>query len=259
MERIPLKTKEEIAHMRESGARLAEVLRIVGERAVPGVSTGELNELCDRLIREREGDTPAFYLYKPMGASRPFPASSCISVNDEVVHGIPNEDPRILKDGDIVAIDAGLTRAGLIVDSTITVGAGMVDARGQRLIEVTKEALRLAIEATQPGNRTGDIAHAIESYVTSEGFTLPWEFGGHGLGHSLHEPPFISNVGRKKTGAPLTVGMVIAIEPIVTEGSPEVKRGSDGYTYLTKDGKRSAQFEHTVAITENGPWVLTEE
>lgn len=256
---IRTKTEKEIEIMRGTGARLAEVLRIVGEHAKPGVSTAELNSLTHELIGEIPGDTPSFYKYKPAGARRPFPAAICISINDEVVHGIPNENARTLESGDIVALDAGITREGLVVDSTITVGVGEVDEKGRRLIEAARVSLERALSAAKAGNKVGDISHAIQTYAEGEGYALPWEFGGHGVGYGVHEEPFVPNLGEPGTGAVLVENMVLAIEPILVEGSAEVVEAGDGYTFNTRDGSRSAEFEHTIVITKGEPIVLTRE
>jgi len=254
---ITLKTKEEIALLREGGAILAAILKKTAEAVRPGISTKDINDLVNKLCAEYNV-TPVFLNYKPYGAPRPYPASICVSINEEVVHGIPNEKPRVLKDGDIVSLDMGISYKNLITDSAITVGVGEIDARAKKLLEVTEKALYIGINAAGVGAKTGDIGYAIEKYVKPQGFSLPVELGGHGVGHSVHEDPFIANFGKKGQGPALKPGMVIAIEPMVNEGNARVSFDEDGYTVRTSDGKRSAHFEHTVAITENGPEILTQ-
>jgi methionyl aminopeptidase len=253
---VSIKTTKEIEILRAGGKRLARILQMVGEAAKEGVSTEELNTLCDTLIREG-GDIPAFLGYKPEVASRPFPASMCISINDVVVHGIPNENPKILKDGDIVSLDAGLIHQKLVTDATITVGVGNIDSRAKKLIQITEEALEVGINAARAGNYIGDIGHAVEEFVKKSGFGIVRELGGHGVGYSVHEEPIIPNVGPPKTGSKLEVGMVLAIEPIVTEGSANVIFLKDGYTVVTKDQSRSAQVEHTIVVTNGDAEILT--
>ncbi len=255
---ISLKKPEDIEILKSAGKRLATVINEVGRAAVAGVSTSELNDLAEALIRA-EGDTPAFLHYKPQGAPRPFPASACISINDVVVHGIPNEKPQTLQDGDIVSLDMGLVRKGLVVDATITVGVGHIDEKAAALIKVTKRALERAIAAALPNNYVSDISSAIEDSVIGTGFSLAEEYGGHGVGYKVHEDPHIPNVTGFGKGARLVPNMVLAIEPIVIEGSNRFVVDRDGYTVRTKDGSRSAQYEHTIAITETGPIILTIE
>lgn len=253
---ISLKKPEEIEILKSAGKRLATVINEVGKAAVAGVSTSELNDLAESLIRA-EGDTPAFLHYKPQGAPRPFPASACISVNNVVVHGIPNENPQILTEGDIVSLDMGLIRKGLVVDATITVGVGQIDERASSLIAVTKRALERAIAAALPNNYVSDISSAIEESVIGTGFSLAEEYGGHGVGYKVHEDPHVPNVTGFGKGARLVPNMVLAIEPIVVEGSNRFVVDRDGYTVRTKDGSRSAQFEHTIVITNGKPIVVT--
>jgi methionyl aminopeptidase len=253
---VSIKTQKEVEILRAGGKRLAHILQIVGEAAKDGVSTEELNTLCEILIREG-GDIPAFLGYKPEVASRPFPASMCISINDVVVHGIPNEHPKILKDGDIVSLDAGLIHQKLVTDATVTVGVGNIDRKAKELIRVTEQALEKGIAISRAGNYIGDIGYAIEEFVKKSGFGVVRELGGHGVGYSVHEEPIIPNVGPPKTGPKLEPGMVLAIEPIVTEGSSTVVFLKDGYTVVTKDKSRSAQVEHTIVVTEGEAEILT--
>lgn len=250
------RTSEEREGLIEAGKRLGEVLAKVAETARPGVSTQELDALAERLIREG-GDTPAFLNYTPDGAKRPYPATLCVSINDEVVHGIPNVSSRTLKDGDIVGLDLGLTHDGFIVDSALTVAIGTIDDRASRLMAVTKEALENGINAARAGNRIGDISHAIEETYKDTGFSVVRVLGGHGVGKRVHEEPFIPNVGHAGTGEEIVEGMVLALEPIANEGKATVVVASDGYTYRTKDGSRSAHFEHTILIENGAARVLT--
>lgn len=250
------KTTEEIAILREGGKRLAFILRELEKATKPGVSTADLNDLGAKLIAEG-GDTAAFLNYQPGGAKRPYPASVCISVNDEIVHGIPNEKPKILQEGDIVSLDAGLVHKGLITDSAITVPVGKIDEVSKKLLEVTEKALNVGIAAAHAGATTGDIGAAIEKFVKPSGFSIVDELCGHGVGYEVHEDPQIPNFGIRGRGAWLPVGAVVAIEPMLNLGTKRIVLDSDGYTYRTKDGKRSAHFEHTIVITETGAEVLT--
>lgn len=251
-----VRTKEDREGVIESGRRLGVVLEEVGKLVAPGVSTEELDRLAEKLIREG-GDEPAFLDYTPERAARPYPATLCVSVNDEVVHGIPNEAPRILKKGDIVALDLGLIHKGYVSDSAITVAVGDVDATSKKLMQVTKKALEAGIKAARPGNRVGDISHAIESVYKGTGFSVVKVLGGHGVGGSVHEEPWIANVGRPGTGPEIEEGMVLALEPIANAGKGSVVLASDGYTYRTKDGSRSAHFEHTILVEKNTTLVVT--
>lgn len=252
---IRLKTEKEIKTMREGGKRHAEILREVAKKVAPGVSTKELNELAYKLIK-KGGDKPAFLNYTPEGVSYPYPASLCVSINDEVVHGIPNAKV-FLEDGDIVSLDLGLVHKGLITDGAITIPCGKISKEAKELIKVTKKALDLAIKAAKPGNTTGDIGHAVESFIKPLGYGIVKILSGHGVGYEVHEDPYVPNYGKPGTGEKLVPGMVIAIEPMVNLGKGEVCVTDDEYTYITKDGKISAHFEHTIAITKKGADVLT--
>ena len=271
---ITIKSQEEIKILREGGLRLAQILTELASRARPGVSSAELDKL-GRELAEKNGDRPAFLGYKPKGVKTPYPASVCVSINDEVVHGIPSGE-KILEEGDIVAIDMGLIHKNLITDSAVTVivGGGRGEGgdkdgknngnskdkngkKAQTLVDVTKKALQKGIEAALPGNTVGDIGYAIEQFVGPLGYGHAEGLAGHGVGYKVHEDPFVPNTGKKGDGPALRPGMVIAIEPMLTEGAGKVVFDKDGYTVRTKDGKRSAHFEHTVAITENGNQVLT--
>lgn len=240
----------------EAGKRLARVLGEVSSRVAPGVSAEELDDLAERLIRDG-GDEPSFLGYRPEGARRAYPASLCVSINDEVVHGIPNESMKVLKDGDIVGLDLGLTHNGVVVDAAVTVPVGAVDDDGRRLIRSAEVALAAGIAEAVPGNRLGDVSHAIQEEIERAGFAAVRELGGHGIGAFVHEEPFIPNVGRRGTGPRLEKGMVLALEPIATEGRAAVVLAPDGYTYRTKDGSRSAHFEHTILIEKGGARIIT--
>lgn len=253
---IKLKTPEDIEILREGGKRHAFILKQVAGAVAPGVSTKTLDDLAARLIAEG-GDTAAFLNYKPYGAKRPYPASLCVSVNDAVVHGIPNEVPYILKEGDIVSLDLGLVHKGLITDAAVTVAVGKIDTEAKNLLKATKTALEKAIKAATPGNTTGHIGEAVEAYIAPQGYGIVQELAGHGVGFSVHEDPYVPNYGVAGEGEKLVPGMVIAIEPIINEGTEKIFLDKDGYTYRTKDKLRSAHFEVTVAITEKGAEVLT--
>ncbi|MDO8471069.1 MAG: type I methionyl aminopeptidase [bacterium] len=253
---IKLKNPEEIEILREGGRRLAEILSILASKVVPGVSALELEEEARRLIKEG-GDKPSFLGYRPQGAKRPFPAALCVSINDEIVHGIPNEAEKIVKEGDIVSLDFGLLHRGLITDAAITVPVGKVDEESKKLIEITRTALESGIETALPGSTIGDIGAAITRVVQESGFTLADSLVGQGVGYQVHEDPFVPNFGIAGRGEKLVPGLVIAIEPMVNIGKSGIKILSDGYTIKTRDGSRSAHFEHTVAITEKGNIILT--
>jgi methionyl aminopeptidase len=254
---IRLKNSAEIEILREGGKRLAEILSILASKVVPGVSALELEEEAVQLIKEG-GDKPAFLGYSPQGARRPFPAALCVSINDEIVHGIPNEVEKIVKDGDIVSLDFGITHRGLITDAAITVPAGVINEESRKLIETTRMALMSGIEVAKPGNTIGDIGAAISKVIQANGFTIPDDLVGHGVGYKVHEDPYVPNFGTAGKGEKLVPGLVIAIEPMANIGKSGIKILSDGYTIVTRDGTRSAQFEHTIAITEKGNIILTQ-
>lgn len=242
--------------MKEGGQRHSEILRALCDLVKPGVSTLFLEEEARRLI-SGGGDKPAFLGYTPTGAKRPFPAALCVSINNEIVHGIPNEKERIIKDGDIVSLDLGLIHKGLITDSAVTVGCGVIDNEAQALLKATREALEAGIAAAKAGNRIGDIGAAIEKVAKSTPFSLAEDLAGHSVGYAVHEEPLIPNIGKAGKGESLVPGMVIAIEPMLNTGKGAIKGLSDGYTIVTRDGSRSAHFEHTIAITDKGSIILT--
>jgi len=249
-------TEEEIAALREGGRRLASVLHAVAAEVRPGITTGELDRIAEGLIREC-GDTPAFLRYKPEGARFPYPNSLCVSVNSEVVHGIPGE--RVLAEGDIVGLDLGIVHQGLITDMAVTVPVGTVDAQAQKLIDVTRGALGAGIAAARAGARVGDIGYAIEQFVKPHTYGIVEILGGHGVGHRVHEDPYIPNIGPQGTGPILKQGQVLALEPMLNEGGKNVFLDDDGYTFKTTDGSRSAHFEHTILITEGDAEILTRQ
>jgi methionyl aminopeptidase len=245
------------ADLIEGGKRLAVVLRALKAKVAPGVTTEELDDLAEEMIRAG-GDEPSFLGYTPEGARRPYPAALCVSINDEVVHGIPNESVKTLKEGDIVGLDLGLTHNGVIVDAAITVPVGKVDEESKKLIAATERALAAGITNAMPGNHIGDISSAIQKEIEGAGFKVVKELGGHGVGELVHEEPFIANFGRPGTGELLSEGMVLALEPISSAGKAAVVLDPDGYTFRTKDGSRSAHVEHTILIEKNGARIITE-
>ena len=249
------KTQDEIKNLRAAGKMLAAVLHEVATMAVPGVTTAALDLAAGRLIEER-GGKPAFLGYKPEGAPYPFPATLCVSIDDEVVHGIPREN-RVLKAGELVMLDLGLSVNGFFSDMAVTVSAGETDEKGKTLINATREALSAAVKVARPGAHMGDIGAAVEATAKKYNLGVVEDLGGHGLGRVPHEKPYVPNAGRAGEGEKLVEGMVLAIEPIFTEGRGDIVLDEDGWTYLTADHSRSAEFEHTVLITKDGAEILT--
>jgi methionyl aminopeptidase len=256
--RATKKTEAEIEILAKGGAILASILKELGEYAKPGISTLDIDDKAMQLA-EHYGVEPVLLGYHPDFANHPYPAALCTSVNNTVQHGVPRED-EVLVEGDIIDLDMSIGYQGLIVDSGITVPVGKIDEQSKKLIAVTREALVRGIAAAKPGNHTGDIGHAIETYVKENGFSIVEELCGHGVGYKVHEEPLVPNYGTPGTGTLIEVGHVYAIEPIVNAGKRQVffDDAGDGYSVYTKDGSRSAHFEHTVAITENGPRIMTE-
>lgn len=247
---IKLKTAAEIDAMARSGAIIGALFQELSRRIDPGVSTGELDRLCEEFIRSHDGAVPAFQgLYG-------FPGAVCISVNEEVVHGIPR-DQRNLASGDIVSVDVGVRLDGWCADSAWTFPVGKVDGDTRRLLRVTEESLDEAVLAAVVGGTVGDIGAAVERRVRGTGFGIIRDLVGHGIGRSVHEDPQVPNYGRAGTGESLEPGTVLAIEPMLSAGSWEIRTLSDRWTVITADRTRSAHFEHTVAVTEEGPRVLT--
>lgn len=251
---IKLKTETEIEILREGGKRLANILRAVKAQVAPGVTTSELDELATQMIKDY-GDKPAFKGYKPQGSYLAYPASLCVSINEEIVHGIPSN--RILKEGDIVGLDCGLEHRGLFTDSAISVAVGKVEPDLAKLLAVTEEALYRGIKMAKPGNHLGDIGQAIGSFIEENGYGLVEELSGHGVGYKPHEDPYVPNFGKPGTGIELKPGLVIAIEPMAALGTSKIKLEKDGFTFSTRDGKKSAHFEHTIVITPTGAEILT--
>lgn len=246
---VTLKSEREINFMRKAGAIVAQVLEELSGMVKPGISTGELDRYAELRTRELKA-IPAFKGYHG------FPASVCISINEEVVHGIPSPK-RILKEGDIVGLDFGVIYDGWHGDAARTVAVGRVSPEAQKLLEVTRESLYRGIEQCRPGGKLFDIGFAIQNYVEGFGYSVVREFVGHGIGRSLHEEPQVPNYGVKGKGPVLKAGMVLAIEPMINAGGRDVKVLSDGWTAVTTDRSLSAHFEHTVAITPEGPAILT--
>ena len=243
-----VKSGQEIDRMRIAGRMVGEILELLKEKVAPGITTAELDELAEKECRKRKAK-PAF---KGYGG---FPYTICASPNEKVVHGFPDRTP--LHNGDILSIDFGLIIDGFYGDSAFTVSVGEVDEEKQRLMKVTEESLALAIEAAQVGGRVSDIGAAVQQHVEIAGFSVVREFVGHGIGRALHESPQIPNFGVKGQGAKLKEGMTLAIEPMINAGLHGVKVLGDGWTAVTEDGRPSAHYEHTVAITRNGPEILT--
>lgn len=247
---IELKSPDEIEIIQRAGAVVAEVLDLVADRIEPGVNTKVLDEEAEALIRARDGAEPAFKgLYG-------FPATLCTSRNEEVVHGIPDPDC-VLGEGDIVSVDVGVKLDGFYADAARTIPVGETEPEVDRLIRTTVKALDAGIEESRPGKRLGDIGARIQAVVEGAGFSVIRELVGHGLGRSPHEDPQVPNFGEPGTGRVLEEGLVIAIEPMVNVGDREIRTLEDGWTVVTADGSRSAHFEHTVAVTAEGPKILT--
>jgi methionyl aminopeptidase len=247
---IQIKSQREIDIMARGGEILAASVRLLEESVKPGMTTLDLDTIADDFIRSHPGAVPAFKgLYN-------FPASICTSINQEIVHGIPSKK-RVIHEGDIISIDIGVRLDGYYTDSATTVAVGKVDAKSQKLLDVTREALAAGIAAATPENHLGDIGAAVQEVVESAGFSVVKDLVGHGIGVGFHEEPQVPNYGKPKRGVRLIPGLTIAIEPMVNVGKPETRTMPDRWTVVSVDGTRSAHFEHTVAVTENGPRVLT--
>ena len=251
--RIGIKTRAELEKMREAARHVGEILLEIREAAKAGVTTGELNQRASRSI-ERRGVGSSFLGYGPGGVS-PYPAVMCMSLNEEIVHGIPG--PRELKDGDILSLDFGVHVDGWHGDSAVTFPIGEISDDTKRLLSTTRDSLYRGIEQMVPGNRLSDIGHAVQTCAEAEGFSVVRQFVGHGIGRTLHEPPQIPNYGRKGKGPRLREGMVFAIEPMVCVGTHDVRMLDDDWTAVTADGQNAAHFEHTILITDHGPEALT--
>ncbi len=246
---IVLKTSRELAIMKQACMISAGALQTVANAVEPGVSTAELDRLAEKYIRSK-GAVPNFKNYQG------YPATACISINNEVIHGIPSEK-RLLKNGDIVSVDLGAMFEGYHGDNAATFAVGDVSPLAKRLMDVTRESLYMGIKAARPGGRIGDISNAVQSYVEANGFSVVRQFVGHGVGTKLHEEPEVPNFGKAGHGIRLMPGMTLAIEPMVNAGDYQVKVLKDGWTTVTADGTLSAHFEHTVVITEDGPKIMT--
>ncbi len=245
---VTLKSAREIETMRRSGQITSRVLTQLMKAVRPGMSTRELDELAERGIREA-GGVPTFKGYSG------FPASICASVDDEVVHGIPGA--RVLRAGELLSIDIGTTLDGYVSDSAVTVPVGNISQAARRLLDVTQECLTIGIAQMRRGNHVGDIGAAVQAHAERQGYGVVRELVGHGVGRAMHEEPQVPNYGEAGTGLELRPGLVLAIEPMITQGSPKVRILSDGWTVVTADGKLAAHFEHTIAVTEDGPKILT--
>ena len=248
---VVLKSKKELDLMRKAGKVNARALAAAVSTVRPGVRTETINEAAAEVLREY-GAKPAFV---GVPGAYPYPAETTISINDELVHGIPGK--RVLVEGDIISIDCGTILEGFVGDSALTVPVGEVSEDAQRLMDVTREALFIGIAKMVPGNRSGDVSAAIQAYVESHGFQVVREYTGHGVGRSMHEDPQVPNYGREGRGVELKPGMTVALEPMVLSGSYETHILKDQWTVASRDGKLTAHFEHTVGVTENGPWILT--
>ncbi len=242
------KSAQEIEGMSRAGELVAETIALLGEQLQPGITTGELDRIAEDFVRER-GGSPTSKGY------RGFPAATCISPNAMVVHGIPGEHR--VEEGDLISVDVGITLDGLVADSAYTFAVGDVDAESQRLLEVGKQALEAGIEQARAGNRVGDISHAVQEVVEGAGFSVVRSLVGHGVGRSYHEEPQIPNFGDPGRGPLLQAGMTLAIEPMITAGSPDVYLHDDEWSISTQDGSLAAHFEHTVAVTDGSPRILT--
>ena len=246
---IVLKTSRELSVMRKAGRISQKALRLAGEAVEPGVSAWEIDKLVRQYI-ESEGAKPSFL------GDEGYPASACISVNDVVIHGIPQKS-QILKKGDIVSIDVGACYQGFHGDNAWTFPCGEISPEARALLDAAEKSLFLGIEQARPGNRIGDIGHAVQEYVEARSYSVVREFTGHGVGADMHEDPSVPNFGKPGRGVRLTPGMVIAIEPMINMGRREIEIKPDGWTVVTRDGSLSAHFEHTIAITKEGPVILT--
>lgn len=249
--KIFYKTREEIQKMRKANLLVSDVLDVLQRYCTPGTSTAEFNRVAKEELQTRGGKS-AFFKY----AFPPYPAVVCTSINEVVVHGIPRED-HILQEGDIIGVDFGAFVEGFCGDSARTFLVGHVEKDSEQLVHTTEKALEMAISFCKVGNRLQDIGYAVQSYVESSGYSVVRKFVGHGIGRSMHEEPMVPNYGEPNKGIRLKEGLVLAIEPMVNQGKPEVDVLEDGWTAVTRDRSRSAHFEHSVAITDGEPWVLS--
>lgn len=252
---VHLKSPEELVLMRRAGRVVADVLDLIGEVVRPGVSTGELDRIAEGHIRSA-GGVPLFKGYQPDSSMTPFPGAICASLNEEIVHGFP-DDERLLQEGDILSVDVGVSLDGYCGDAARTYPVGYVSVERQKLLEVTETSLNRAITVALRGRTLGDIGYAVESYAKSEGFGVIRDYTGHGIGKKMHEAPQVPNFGRPKRGVTLQRGMTLAIEPMIVAGSEDVVIGENGWVVLTADGSDAAHFERSIAILDDGPEILT--
>lgn len=258
---VTIKSREQIAQLRKAGRLVAETYEVLRPYVVPGVTTAEIDKIAEDYIRSR-GAIPSYKGYGARPATKgnpaipPFPGTICTAINDVICHGIPSKKDR-LQNGDIVGIDIGVHYHGWVGDSCVTFAVGEIDSEAQRLLEVAKRCTEIGIEQARPGNTLNDIGAAIQEYAESHGYSTVREYAGHGVGHSLHEEPFVFHFGQKGDSLKLRPGMVFTVEPMINEGTAATKVKFDRWTVCTADGKRSAQFEHTIAITTGAPEILT--
>jgi methionyl aminopeptidase len=258
---VTLKTPQQIAQMRESGRIVAETYEALAPHVVPGVTTADLNRIAEEFIRRR-GALPMYKGYGALADRRgrmvrpPFPATICVAINEVICHGIPS--PRqVLQEGDIIGVDIGVLYRGWVGDACRTYAVGAIDRESQRLVDVAARCLELGIEQALPGRHLGDIGAAVQTYAETQGFSTVRELAGHGVGRALWEEPTVLHHGRPGTGLRIEPGMVFTIEPMINAGKPDIRTLADQWTVVTADGSRSAQFEHSLAITEHGPELLT--
>lgn len=258
---VTLKSRQQIAQLRDAGRLVAETFEMLREHVVPGVTTGELDRLAEEYIRSK-GASPIYKGYGEVRGSRgqmsrpAFPATICVAINDVICHGIPNNKER-LQEGDIIGIDIGVLLNGWVGDSCVTYGVGKLSGQTERLVDVTRQCLDLGIEQARSGNHLGDIGAAIQQHAEAQGFSVVREWTGHGVGRSLHEQPTVPHIGKAGTGLKLQPGMVFTIEPMINAGKAATRLMPDGWTVRTTDRSLSAQFEHTIAITDGPPDILT--
>jgi len=253
---IRLKTEKEIELLKKGGKILADIMRASKKFAIPGGNSKEVDDFFHSEII-KAGCKPAFLNYRPHGAKSAFPATICVSINDEIVHGVPNKPYKIFQEGDIVTFDAGLIYEGMYLDHAWTFPIGEITKEARILLQATEEALYIGIKQAKIGRRIGDISNAIEQRAYKDDLYVVDGLSGHGVGYEIHEDPYVPNIGDPKTGEVIEEGLVIAIEPMFALGASDILLAKDGQTYITKDGSLSAQFEHTVAITKKGPIILT--
>ena len=252
---IKLKTKEQISTMAEGGKLLSQLLGQLKDAVRPGITTKSLDKLARELVFKSAEENPEAKIWPAFLGYKDYPASLCTSINEQVVHSLPSNT--VLKEGDIISLDFGIVYKGLNLDSAITVGVGKISKESQKLVDVTQESLDVGISMVKLGNKLGDLGYAIQNYIESNGFSVVRDLVGHGIGEKLHEDPYVPNYGEAGEGEVLKEGMVIAIEPMATLGDWHVVLGKDGWTWRTKDKSIAAHFEHTIAITKDGPLILT--